>query len=124
MVYVRVLHNDLERLDNAILLRTQPAIFQLALDYCNILESYFSNIEQLADQSVIESLRADLNHLKKWTSSHRAEMREKVMEYTEVNQLSASKGVELLAAQRWMDRLIAHSYRFSNVMYERLLEES
>jgi hypothetical protein len=30
--------------------------------------------------------------------------------------------VELLAAQRWMDRLIAHSYRFSNVMYERLLE--
>ena len=124
MVYVRVLHNDLERLDNAILLRTQPAIFQLALDYCNILESYFSHIEQLADRSVIENLRADLNQLKKWTSSHRAETRKKVMEYTEVNQLSASKGVELLAAQRWMDRLIAHSYRFSNVMYERLLEES
>ncbi len=74
MVYVRVLHNDLERLDNAILLRTQPAIFQLALDYCNILESYFSHIEQLANNngSVIENLRADLNQLKKWTSSHRA----------------------------------------------------
>ena len=29
---------------------------------------------------------------------------------------------ELLAAQRWLDRLVAHTYRFSNVLYESILK--
>jgi phosphate:Na+ symporter len=39
-----------------------------------------------------------------------------------VNQLNAAKGIELLAAQRWLDRLVAHTYRFSNVLYESILK--
>ena len=41
---------------------------------------------------------------------------------SEVNQLNAAKGIELLAAQRWLDRLVAHTYRFSNVLYESILK--
>ena len=121
MVYVRVLHNDLERLDNAILLRTQPAIFQLALDYCNILESYFSHIEQLADRSVIENLRADLNQLKNGPVAI-VPKRVKSHGIYRSKSIKRIQGVELLAAA--LDGSQLHIYRFSNVMYERLLEES
>ncbi len=34
-------------------------------------------------------------------------------------QLNAAKTFELLAAQRWLDRLVAHSYRLINVLNER-----
>ena len=46
----------------------------------------------------------------------------KILQHTEVNQLNAAKGIELLAAQRWLDRLVAHTYRFSNVLYESILK--
>lgn len=118
MIYVRVLRSDLENVNNAVLLRTQPMIYQLALDYVHIIESYIDHIEQIEDPEGIKSLREELNCLKKWTSNHRAEIRAKLMEYTELHQLSAAQGLELLAAQRWMDRLIAHTYRFSNVLFE------
>lgn len=66
--------------------------------------------------------RVQRNSLKKWTSQHRAEIRQKILQHTEVNQLNAAKGIELLAAQRWLDRLVAHTYRFSNVLYESILK--
>lgn len=118
MVYIRVLRSDLEKIDHAILLRTQPAILQIALDYSHILESYIQNINHLENQQHLEKLRTDLNALKKWASKHRAEIRSKVLEYTLLNQLSAAKSLELLAAQRWIERLVAHTYRFTNVVYE------
>ena len=118
MVYIRVLRSDLEKIDHAILLRTQPAILQIALDYSHILESYIQNINHLENQQHLEKLRTDLNALKKWASKHRAEIRSKVLEYTVLNQLSAAKSLELLAAQRWIERLVAHTYRFTNVVYE------
>lgn len=68
------------------------------------------------------SVRAKVSSLKKWTSQHRAEIRQKILQHTEVNQLNAAKGIELLAAQRWLDRLVAHTYRFSNVLYESILK--
>lgn len=118
MVYVRVLRSDIENIHSAIVLRTQPMIYQLALDYVHIIESNIQRTPQFADLEVMGNIRDELNRLKKWASNHRAEIRAKLMEYTEVNQLSAAKSLELLAAQRWMDRLIAHTYRFSNVLYE------
>ena len=66
----------------------------------------------------VEKLRTELNSLKKWASKHRAQIRSEVLEYTVLNQLNAAKSLELLAAQRWIERLIAHTYRFSNVLYE------
>ena len=66
--------------------------------------------------------RVQRNSLKKWTSQHRAEIRQKILQHTEVNQLNAAKGIELLAAQRWLDRLVAHTHRFSNVLYESILK--
>lgn len=123
MVYVRVLRSDLAQIDNAVLLRMHPAILQLALDYSHILDSYIENIAHLSEHAQIEKLRTELNSLKKWASKHRAEIRSEVLEYTVLNQLSAAKSLELLAAQRWIERLIAHSYRFSNVLYEELIQE-
>lgn len=122
MIYVRVLRSDLEHANNGLLLRTQPMVYQLALDYVHIIESYLQHHMQLTEPELIAQLRDELNNLKKWTSNHRAEIRSKLMEYSELHQLSAAKGLELLASQRWMDRLIAHSYRFSNVLYESLEE--
>ena len=122
MVYVRVLRSDLENIDYAILLRTQPAVLQTALDYKHIVESYIQQREQLGNPKNIEPMRNELNSLKKWTSQHRAEIRQKILQHTEVNQLNAAKGIELLAAQRWLDRLVAHTYRFSNVLYESILK--
>lgn len=118
MIYVRVLRSDLENINNALVLRTQPMIYQLALDYMHIVESYIQNPDQIDDPETIKNLREELNSLKKWTSNHRAEIRANLMEYTELHQLSAAQGLELLAAQRWIDRLIAHTYRFTNVLYE------
>ncbi|WP_173912718.1 Na/Pi cotransporter family protein [Acinetobacter sp. Marseille-Q1618] len=123
MVYVRVLRSDLEKIDNAALLRMHPAIFQLALDYSHILESYIENLSHLGEPTQIEKLRTELNALKKWASKHRTEIRNQVLEYTVLNQLNAAKSVELLAAQRWIERLIAHTYRFSNVLHESLVQE-
>ncbi|MDQ8935330.1 Na/Pi cotransporter family protein [Acinetobacter rudis] len=120
MIYVRVLRSDLEHTENGILLRTQPMVYQLALDYVHIVESYIEDGRHLTDPEQITHLKDELNNLKKWTSNHRAEIRSKLMEYSELHQLNAAKGLELLAAQRWMDRLIAHSYRLSNVLYESL----
>ena len=64
------------------------------------------------------SLNTELSNLKKWTEDQRAENREKVLQYTAVNQLNAATGLELLAAQRWLDRVIAHAQRLANVLVE------
>lgn len=65
MVYVRVLRSDLENIDYAILLRTQPAVLQTALDYKHIVESYIQQREQLGNPKNIEPMRNELNSLKK-----------------------------------------------------------
>ena len=43
--------------------------------------------------------RVQRNSLKKWTSQHRAEIRQKILQHTEVNQLNAAKGIELQIEQ-------------------------
>ena len=118
MVYVRVLRSDLAQIENALILRMHPAILQLALDYSHILDSYIEDIAHLSEHQQVEKLRTELSSLKKWASKHRAQIRSEVLEYTVLNQLNAAKSLELLAAQRWIERLIAHTYRFSNVLYE------
>lgn len=35
-----------------------------------------------------------------------------------MNQLNAAAGLELLAAQRWLDRVIAHAQRLANVLVD------
>lgn len=60
-----------------------------------------------------------MGHLKQWSKQHRSELREKTNIYASTYQLNAAKTFELLAAQRWLDRLVAHSYRLINVLNER-----
>ena len=121
MVYVRVFRSDLENINNASLVRSEPAIYQLALDFTNIFDSYLHEFQQLTQSKIMSNLRSELNNLKKWSSSHREEIRNKVIEYSSENQLSAANSLELLAAHRWIDRLIAHSYRFTNVVHDTLV---
>lgn len=45
-------------------------------------------------------------------------MREEIQAYTKNHQLSAAKTLQLLAAHRWLDRLIAHHHRFMNVLVD------
>ena len=59
-----------------------------------------------------------LENLKKWSKQHHAELREKINSYASTYQLNAVKTLELLAAQRWLERLISHSLRLVNVLKE------
>ncbi|AOA58831.1 Na/Pi cotransporter family protein [Acinetobacter larvae] len=118
MVYVRVLRNDLEQINRVVLLRTMPFIHQVALDYMYILDSHYKVIQQFNSIEKMQSLQIELKNLKTWQSQHRDELRQKIMDYAGTHQLSAATSLELLAAQRWLERLIAHSQRLANVLDE------
>lgn len=121
-VYLRVLRSDLETIKNIRLIRTQPIMYQLALDYSNILENHIHDINTFGSRENISDLRTELGHLKRWTSVHRVETRNHLQEYAVKQQLSAAKNLELLSCQRWIERVIAHTYKFSNVLFESLTE--
>ena len=118
MVYLRVLRSDLENITLANVIRTQPAIYQVGLDFVQILDEHLKEMDDFDVHSHVLSLHTELSNLKKWTEDQRAENREKVLQYTAVNQLNAAAGLELLAAQRWLDRVIAHAQRLANVLVD------
>ena len=118
MVYLRVLRSDLENITLAKEIRTQPAIYQVGLDFVQILDEHLKEMDDFDVHKHVLSLNTELSNLKKWTEDQRAENREKVLQYIAVNQLNAATGLELLAAQRWLDRVIAHAQRLANVLVE------
>lgn len=118
MVYIHVLRSDLEGIAYAIVIRTQPQIYQVALDFLNILDHYATRPDFLENNEVIENFKQELANLKQWTDENRATLREEVMQYATLNRLSAARSLKLLAAKRWLDRLIAHTKRLSKVLAE------
>ena len=116
MVYLKVFRSDIEQMAYVKQLRTQPALFQIALDYLDILGEDIHHVLNLSDSSKNKSLLSELLHLKKWNEEHRDQIRETIHEYAASNHLSASQTIELLAAQRWLVRFIAHHQRFMNVL--------
>ena len=116
MVYLKVFRSDIEQMAYVKQLRTQPALFQIALDYLDILGEDIHHALNLSDSSKNKSLLFELRHLKKWNEEHRDQIRETIHEYAASNHLSASQTIELLAAQRWLVRFIAHHQRFMNVL--------
>jgi phosphate:Na+ symporter len=119
MVYIRVLRSDLEGVPYALAIRTQPQIYQVALDFLNILEHYVSHPDFLENAEKIENFKQEVTNLKQWSDEHRTALREEVMQYATLNRLSAARSLKLLAAKRWLDRLIAHTKRLSKVLAER-----
>ncbi len=83
-----------------------------------ILDEHLKEMDDFDVHSHVLSLHTELSNLKKWAEDQRAENREKVLQYTAVNQLNAAAGLELLAAQRWLDRVIAHAQRLANVLVD------
>ncbi|WP_171334482.1 Na/Pi cotransporter family protein [Acinetobacter stercoris] len=118
MVYLKVLRSDLEAIESAEELREEPSIYQLGLDYINILNNYLNQIEDFSSQKNMADLNMDLFDLKQWSENHRTDLRAHIVSYAHDHQLSAAKSLELFAAQRWLDRLIAHSQRLANVLGE------
>lgn len=118
VVYARVFRSDLEQLNSVILIRTQPKIYQIALDYIAILDHYVDQLFLNKDQCLIGDFQRELSALKQWTDEHRQEIRAEIVTYAQLHQLTAAKNVELLAAQRWLERLIAHTKRLSNVLVD------
>lgn len=119
MVYLKVLRSDLENLKHVVSIRTQPAIHQLALDFIQILENAGNSMLDTRSSEDLSQLYIEMGHLKQWSKQHRSELRKKTNIYASTYQLNAAKTFELLAAQRWLDRLVAHSYRLINVLNER-----
>lgn len=119
VVYLKVLRSDLENLSHVLNIRTQPAIFQLALDFIHILENDWNTELDLYSLEYLEQLYIEIGNLKQWSKQQRSELRGKINLYAAHQHLNAAKTLDLLAAQRWLERLIAHSYRFINVLKER-----
>lgn len=119
VVYARVLRSDLEDLHHVIAIRTQPKIFQVALDYVHILENSLEDIFIHQNKSQISNFHEELLNLKLWTDEYRKDTRDKIIEYVSIHKLSAARNLELLASQRWLDRLIAHTQRLANVIDEK-----
>lgn len=118
MVYLKVLRSDLENLEYALNIRTQPAIYQIALDFIQIVENEGNIRLGLSSSDDLQQLYIELENLKKWSKQHHAELREKINSYASTYQLNAVKTLELLAAHRWLERLISHSLRLVNVLKE------
>lgn len=124
VVYARVFRSDLENLKYAIVIRTQPTIYQVALDYVHIIESHLDDLFGHHNDDHISDFQQELLDLKQWTDEYRQENRDKIVQYAALNHLSAARNLDLLASQRWLDRLIAHSQRFANVLQEKSLASS
>ena len=90
----------------------------MGLDYIHVLDNHFQYVDEFNRLTEVASLNRELLNLKQWVEEQRAEAREKVIEYATVQHLSAARSLELLAAQRWLDRLIAHTQRLANVLQE------
>lgn len=124
MVYARVFRSDLEHLNHALIIRTQPTIYQVALDYIHLIDAYIDDLFLNNNTENIEDFEQELLNLKQWTDTYRQENRGKIVEYAALNHFSAAKNLDLLASQRWLDRLIAHSQRLANVLKEKTLHHS
>lgn len=118
MVYAKVLRNDLENLECAVQIRTQPKLFQTALDYAQILEKYIDSLFLRQDKIQSIDFQHELLNLKQQTALERKASRNSIIEYAALNHLSASKNLKLLESQRWLEQLIAHSQRLVNVLSE------
>jgi len=118
MVYIRVLRSDLEQIEQVVKLRTMPFIQQVALDYLNILDSYDQSVQTENRVEAIQNLNTALRDFRQWMSQNRNTLREQIVQYATIHQLSAATSLELLAAQRWLERLVAHSKRLINVLQE------
>ncbi len=119
LVYLKVLRSDLENLEYVLNIRTQPAIYQIALDFIQIVENEGNIRLGLSSSDDLQQLYVELENLKQWSKQHHAELREKINSYASTYQLNAVKTLELLAAHRWLERLISHSLRLVNVLKER-----
>lgn len=119
MVYLNVLRSDLEQLFYSLDIRTQPSLYQVALDFGEILGNYWHAAADLSMDEKNRLLHDELIFLENWTKQHHAELREKINQYAASHHSGAARILELLAAHRWLDRLIAHSQRFVNVLCEK-----
>lgn len=118
MVYSRVLRSDLSTIRLAEHVRNLPMVYQLGLDYSHIVSNF---LQVIKDSDLLDEtgrLRTELTNLKKWSDDENATIRESVMKHAAMNSLNAVQRLDLLAALRWLNRLISHTQRLSNVLFE------
>lgn len=118
MVYWRVLRSDLETANLAHFVRNQPMVYQVGLDFAHIIRSHLPIIGEQSDIKDVQNLHAELLNLKQWLDTEGSNIRDKVMHYAAKNGLNAAQRLELLAALRWLNRLITHTQRLTNVLME------
>lgn len=123
LVYLKVFRSDLEQLTLMQSIRMQPMLYQMALDYSNILDQYWNDLGDIKSFNQNHALFDELQNLKKWTKERRIELRENIQNYAQDHHLSAAKTLELLAAHRWLDRIIAHHHRFMRVLVDAQIVE-
>lgn len=122
MVYIDVLRGDISQTHYQMILAYPTDLANLVRDYHDLIER---KIQYLSEQDdAIFDLECDLLDLKQWTDQHRSEMREHLMQYAMQAHFNAATSFDLLAAQRWLDRTIAHSQRLAKVLADHQLSRS
>lgn len=121
MVYLKVLRSDLTQLELTQAIRTQPSLNQLALEYAEVLENELDFNQALQQTKNYQHLLSDLKRLKIAMKANREELRQDIHQYAQLHHLKMNETFELLAGQRWLDRVIAHSQRTVNVLQDQYL---
>ena len=118
MVYSRVLRSDLSKIRFATCIRNHAELYQVGLDYSQIVGQYLEAIQEGDLMEESSRLRTELMHLKKWLDDENSSVREGVMQHAAIKHLSAAERLDLLAALRWLNRTITHTQRLANVLFE------
>lgn len=116
MVYIDVLRGDVDQQQYQVLLAHETDLSTLRLDYEHLVQRQIQYLKQETDSIV--DIERDLFHLKQWTDENRSQIREHLMQYASQANMTVAKSFDLLAAQRWLDRTIAHSQRLAKVLAE------
>ncbi|MHA3893113.1 Na/Pi cotransporter family protein [Acinetobacter sp. GXMZU3951] len=111
MVYTRVLRNDLKEVTQIDLLKKQQILQELPLALAEHLEKQIAYLQTEPFAKFPVDLVNELVGLEQSSNEQQVFLRQKIMHASVNHQLTAAQTLDLLAAQRWIVHLIAHTQR-------------
>lgn len=117
-VYIRVLRNDLQEVAQVELLKKQQILQELPLALATHLEKQIEYLQMQPFSKFPIDFVNDLIQLEKVSSEQQEFLRQKIIHASVNHQLTASQTLELLAAQRWIVHLIAHTQKVAVLLQQ------
>ncbi len=118
VVYIRVLRNDLQDVAQVELLKKQQILQELPLALVTHLERQIEYLQTTPFPKFPIDFVNDLIQLEQASNEQQEFLRQKIMHASVNHQLTASQILDLLAAQRWIVHLIAHTQRVAVLLQQ------